>query len=277
MNLTAQDEAPAKWQRFIPSLFRPLLAPALNSPKVWIGLGWSDVVQSYRRTVLGPLWITLNLAIIATAMTVVYGALFGVPTSEYSSYVVCGMIAWLWVSALLSEVGNTFITYGSFIKSMPIDKTVFVWATVFKQLVTLAHHLVVYAVLVAIGMIQLSFYTLYAIPALIVLTLFSVPFTAIASIVFARYRDVPRLIGGSIIIVLMITPIFWQPKMITGWRQALVYLNPLHYLIEFVRQPLLGLPIESQTVFVVLGMTAVVWLIGAIVYRRYNRYVVFWI
>lgn len=124
--------APNSWSRFIPPLFRPLLATGLINPKVWIGLGWSDIVQSYRRTVLGPLWISLNLAIIAVAVTVVYGALFAIPSADYGSYVVCGMIAWFWVSALLTEVGNTFINNSSFIKSMPVDKAVFIWATVFK-------------------------------------------------------------------------------------------------------------------------------------------------
>lgn len=275
--LTVDEAAYEKRLRFIPPLFRPLLAAAVINPKVWIGLGWSDVVQGYRRTMLGPLWITLNLSIFATAMTLVYGALFGVTPAEYSGYVVCGMIAWLWISSLLSEVGNTFINYNSYIKSMPVDKAIFIWAMVFKQLVTLAHHLVIYALLVAIGIVHLSVHTLMIVPSLVILILFSVPFTAIAAIIFARFRDVPRLIGGSIIILLMVTPIFWQPEMITGWRRAFIYLNPVHYLVEFVRQPLLGHPLDLQTIYVVLGMTVAVWLIGAVVYRRYSRYVVFWI
>lgn len=275
--LSVDTAAHEKRLRFIPPLFRPLLAAAIIDPKVWIGLGWSDVVQSYRRTMLGPFWITLNLAIFTAAMTIVYGALFGVKASNYAGYVVCGMIAWFWVSALLSDVGNTFINYNSYIKSMPVDKAVFIWGTVYKQVITLAHHLVIYAILVAIGMIHLSVYTLTAIPALILLVLLSVPVTAIASIIFARFRDVPRLIGGTIIIVMMVTPIFWQPSMISGWRKAVIYFNPVYYVIQLIREPLLGHPLAPHTIFAVVGMTIAAWLIGSIAYRRYSSYVVFWI
>src|SRR5690606_14615328 len=99
----------------IPPLFRPLAAAPLANPQIWIGLAWLDIVNSYRRTMLGPAWITLNLIIFTIAMTLVYGALFSVPTKEYSGYLLCGMMVWLWISALLNEVGNTFILYGHFL------------------------------------------------------------------------------------------------------------------------------------------------------------------
>src|SRR3546814_10570857 len=88
--------------------FKILLESPLHNPRMWMTLGWLAIVQSYRRSFLGPFWITLNLAIFASAMTLVYGALFGVPTKEYAAYVVTGMIAWFWVAALLPEVGSTF-------------------------------------------------------------------------------------------------------------------------------------------------------------------------
>ena len=219
----------------------------------------------------------MNLIIFTGAMTLVYSALFGVPVRDYSSYVISGMMVWLWVSSLLSEVGNTFITNASYIRSMPVDKSVFVWATAFKLLVTFGHNMIVYPVLLTFGIVHLTMYTLLVIPALAIMFLLSVPLTAITSILFARYRDLPRLIGSTTIIFLMLTPIFWKPEMMTGWRTAFVYLNPIHYLIEFIRRPLLGEPIDLLTAAVVLGMTATSWIVAAFVYRRYQSYVVFWI
>ncbi len=265
------------YERFIPRAFRPLIVAPLRHWRAWVGLGWSDVVQSYRRTMLGPFWITMNLVIFTTAMTLVYAALFGVPAGEYAGYVVCGMMAWLWVASLLSEVGNTFISNASYIQSMPVDKSIFVWATVFKLLVTFAHNMVVFPILVVAGIVHLSAYTLLIFPALAVMFLLSIPLTAVASVLFARYRDLPRLVGSTVIIILMMTPIFWQPQMMTGWRKAVVYFNPVHYLIEFIRQPLLGKPMGSLDVAVVLGITAFFWILAALVYRRYQSYVVFWV
>ena len=244
---------------------------------MWIGLAWMDVVQSYRRTLLGPAWITLNLVIFTIAMTLVYGALFSVPTKEYAAFLACGMIGWLWISALLNEVGNTFINYSHFIKGTAIDKSFFIWASAYKQAIILAHHMVVYAVLVIFGIIPLTIYSLAVIPAVAVMFVISIPFTAIAAILFARYRDLSRLVSSLIIVLMMVTPVFWQPNMLTGWRLSFIHLNPLYYLVEFIRPPLLGKPLDPLIVAVVLGMGAAFWIFGAVIYRRYNKYVVFWL
>lgn len=248
----------------------------VKNPHMWMTLGWQEIVQSYRRSVLGPFWITLNLVIFATAMTLIYGALFGVPTKEYAAYVVTGMIAWFWVAALLTDVGNTFLSYGSFVKGMPLDKVQFVWAAAYKQLVILAHHLIVYVALIVIGIVHPSVHTIAAIPVFAVMFLLSVPITAIASILFTRFQDIQRLVTSMIIVFMMITPIFWQANMMPGWRSALIHLNPIWYLIEFMRRPLLGQPSDPFIVSVVVGMTIVLWIGGAMFYRRYHRYVVFW-
>jgi ABC-type polysaccharide/polyol phosphate export permease len=65
--------------------------------------------------------------------------------------------------------------------------------------------------------------------------------------------------------------------MVSGWRSAFVYLNPIHYVIEFVRRPLLGEPLGTLEISVVVGMTVLLWIVGAYVHRKYQAYVVFWI
>jgi ABC-2 type transport system permease protein/lipopolysaccharide transport system permease protein len=255
----------------------PLIAGPLKRPEVWMNLAWGDTVQSYRRTMLGPFWITMNLVIFAAAITLIMGSLFKVPMETYAGYVLCGMIAWMWISAMLNDVGNTFITYSQFVKSVPIDKSHFIWAAVAKQLIVLGHQLIVYAAMVLIGFVQPTMWTLLALPALALLFLMSIPFAAGAAILFTRYRDLPRLIGGSIIIIMMMTPIFWKPDMISGWRSAFVYLNPFYYVIDLVRSPLLGQPLSLLTIAVTLSLTAFLWAVGAGFYSRYQRYVVFWV
>ena len=49
---------------------------------LWGYLGWQDIKQRYRRSVLGPLWISISMGVIATAMGILYGALFGEPIAH---------------------------------------------------------------------------------------------------------------------------------------------------------------------------------------------------
>lgn len=240
-------------------------------------MGWFDVVQSYRRSLLGPMWITLNTAIFSAAMTVVYGALFGIPTRQYSAYIISGMIAWTWVSSMLIDVGNTFINYSSYIKSTVIDKAQMIWATAFKHVIVLLHNLVVYLVAVAFGVMPFNVYSLLFLPAAALFFLMSIPLTGLLAILFARYRDLPRLVSAVIVIVMLMTPIFWMPSMVTGWRQIVFKLNPIYYCIEFLREPLLGEPPNPVVSVVFLGMAVAIWSYGAWFCRRYLRYVAFWV
>jgi lipopolysaccharide transport system permease protein len=262
---------------WLPRSLRPLVKEPMQRVPMWTGLAWMETVQSYRRTLLGPFWITLSLTITVIAMTLVYGALFAVPSKEYSAFVACGMIAWVWCASLLTEVGNTFMNYSPFITGTRIDKSLFIWTTCAKLVIVFFHQMIVWVGLALLGIVSVSFNTLLIFPVLVVLFLFSIPITAIASIVFTRYRDLPRLITSSIIVLMMVTPIFWQANMIKGWRAAVYYVNPVYYFIEFVREPLLG-QVPNPIVFgVMLAMVLIVWAVATYFFRRYEKYVVFWL
>jgi ABC-type polysaccharide/polyol phosphate export permease len=254
-----------------------LIKGPLSNPTLWITLGWLDVVQSYRRSFLGPFWITISMAIYVISTTLLYGAIFGVPPGQYAAYAITGMIGWTWIQALITDMGNTFITYSNYVKSMPIDKAQLVWAVAFKQTIVLAHNMIVYVVAAVLGVIPITFYSLWFIPAAALFFLMSIPFTGCLAILFARYRDLPRLVSSVIIIIMLLTPVFWMPNLVTGWRTIIFKLNPFYYCIALLRQPLLGEKPDLSVIFIFLGMTIVVWVVGSLFYRRYNRFVPFWV
>lgn len=259
------------------SWIKSLTSECLSSPEIWVKLAWYDVTQTYRRSLLGPFWITLNLIIFSAAMTVVYGSLFGKTTQEYASFIVTGMIAWTWVGSLITEGGLTFQNNSHLIRSLPIDKAQLIWASAFKHVIILGHNLIFFLLILIAGIIKPTIYTFNIIPAFFLMFALSIPLITIVSILFTRYRDLQRLVGGLLTIIMMMTPIFWKAEMLNGWRSILVLLNPMHYLIELIRAPLLGQPIELVNLIIVAIITISLWVIGSYFYFRYSRYVIFWL
>jgi ABC-type polysaccharide/polyol phosphate export permease len=254
-----------------------LVTPELRNPRKWVGLAWHDVVQSYRRTLLGPFWLSLNMAIFALAMTLVYAAIFSVPTGEYSIYIVCSMMVWWWIMGILNEGGSTFLMYAQFIQSTPVDKSTFIWSMAVRQLIALLHHSIIYFAMIPFGLVTLNWNILLAVPAGALLFIWSVPVIAVLAILFVRYRDLQRFVSSATVVLMMVTPIFWKADMISGWRTLMIHFNPVYYAVELIRLPLLGKPVPLNIWLTVLGLTIFSWLFGGWFYQRYQRYIVFWV
>src|SRR5690606_11432427 len=83
---------------------------------LWGYLGWQDVKQRYRRSVLGPLWVSISMAVIATAMGILYGALFQMDLPTFLPYVATGLLIWNFVNGCILEGSEVFIANEGLIK-----------------------------------------------------------------------------------------------------------------------------------------------------------------
>lgn len=129
----------------------------------------------------------------------------------------------------------------------------------------------------AIGFLTEHCWVEWSYPAALIFFSMTIPLTALTAILFARYRDLPRLVSSLMVVILLLTPVFWMPTMVKGWRSAIFYANPIYYGVEFLRAPLLGKPPDILVISVFLSMTAIVWVVGSFFYRRFHRYVAFWV
>ena len=74
---------------------------------LWGYLGWQDIKQRYRRSVLGPLWISISMAVVATAMGILYGALFGEDIRTFLPYVATGLLIWNFINGCILEAARS--------------------------------------------------------------------------------------------------------------------------------------------------------------------------
>ncbi len=111
-------------------------------------VGWLEVSQRYRRSVIGPFWITLSLGIVVIGLGVVYSALFRQSAADYIPYLATGLIAWGFISALLNDGCATFIAAEGRIKMLPVPLSVHVFQMVWRNAIILAHNAIVYLVVI---------------------------------------------------------------------------------------------------------------------------------
>ena len=79
------------------------LRQGLGQRELWLSLGWQDIKQRYRRSTLGPLWITIATGVMATALGLLYSILFQIPLAEFLPHVTVGLILWGFISGCIKE------------------------------------------------------------------------------------------------------------------------------------------------------------------------------
>ena len=50
---------------------------------LWGRLGWQDIRRRYRRSTLGPFWITISMGMLVGILGMLYGGLFKVEAADY--------------------------------------------------------------------------------------------------------------------------------------------------------------------------------------------------
>jgi hypothetical protein len=128
----------------------------VDQRELWGHLGWQDIKQRYRRSVIGPLWITISMAVTAAALGGLYSQQFGQPIGTFMPYVTVGFMIWYFISACVLEGTETFIANEGLIRFLPAPLMIYVFRTVWRQILFFAHNVVVYVIVLAIFFRQLD-------------------------------------------------------------------------------------------------------------------------
>ena len=126
------------------------LREGFGKRELWLHLGWQDIKQRYRRSVLGPFWITIATGATAVAMGLLYSKLFKLELSEHLPYVTMGLIVWNLINASILEGAEVFIANEGLIKQLPTPLSVHVYRLVWRQMILFAHNIIIFVIIAII-------------------------------------------------------------------------------------------------------------------------------
>ena len=247
---------------------------------LWGMLGWQDIRRRYRRSVLGPFWLTISMGVLVAALGTLYGALFSVELTVYVPHLALGFIVWTLISGLLTDGCTTFIAAESIIKQTNVPLSVHVYRMVWRHALILLHNAAIVVVVAALFAIWPGWTGLLAVPGLVLLCLNGLWVGLLLGVVSARFRDVPPIVASVVRILFFVTPIIWMPELMPGRALMLAVVldfNPFFHFVEVVRAPLLGRAPELASWLAVAGITLGGWAMTFALFRRYRRRIAYWI
>ena len=242
-----------------------------------ITLGWLDIKLRYRGSTLGPFWLTLSTAVMVGALGIVWGTLFGVNERQYLPFLGLSLVLWTsGIQAVATDGCSTFIQAEQTLRSVRIPYSVYVIRTLTRNLIALAHNVVV-----PIGVF--SFYdawpgadAAWALPGVVLWIVDGFAVATLLGTVSARFRDLPPIIGSLLQIAFYVTPVLWKPSQLSHHYWWMDY-NPFESLLEVVRAPLLGSAPTLGLWGMALGWSALLCVGGWFAFVRARARLAFWI
>lgn len=248
----------------------------LKQVRTWWLLGRNDVMLKYRRSFIGPLWITLTLIVFAFSMGLLYGQVFNQPFAEYVTYLVCGLTVWYLLQAYILESSSLVIEAGPILQNMPIKLSVFAARVVVRNIIIFMHNLLACAFVLLVLRNDITITVLYILPALLIYAAFGFGLCLLFGPISARYRDIPPAIASITQLLFFLSPIIWPPTLINPTTPAIRF-NPLFHLIELARAPLLGHAPTNENWAFAMAATAFILLLGYLSYSLTRHRIFYWL
>jgi ABC-type polysaccharide/polyol phosphate export permease len=241
-------------------------------------LGWQDVRQRYRRSALGPFWLTISMGIMIGTMGAVFGQLFETSLDNYLPFLTAGIILWGFISAVVSDGCLGFISAEAVIKQLPIPLFVHILRLIWRNVLILCHNIVIFPIVSILFGRSLTISALEALPGASLLIANLCWIALILAIISARYRDLPQVVASVLQVFFYLTPIMWMPSTLsTESARYMLGFNPAYHLVEIVRAPLLGQVPTMLNWGVSIGLLVVGWTGAAILFGRYKARVAYWL
>ena len=244
---------------------------------MWFLLGWYDIKQKYRRSLIGPFWITISTGVMVGSIGLIFSTIFKSPVKEFLPYFAVGQIMWLLISLQLNDACTMFVQYQSIIKQISVPLSVHVLRKLWHNFIQFLHNfLIVIAVLIIVGR-GFSWESLYVIPALILILALLFLLSVILGIVCTRFRDVTQIVAVFLQIIYFFTPIFWMRKILPDKYSWITDFNPFFHMIELIRAPLLGFGPAAYHWIYMLIYIAVSAVVAFYFMKRFRYKVAYWL
>ena len=248
----------------------------LRDFRIWWTRAKFDISQRYKRSVIGPFWLTITMAVYILGVGPVYGTLFKMDLHAYLPHLALGLVIWGLFTTILLDSCLAFSSQRNMLISTKMPYTVYIMRVVVRTAIIFLHNMVAVVPFLIYLKVPFTTQSLLFIPGLLLMLLVSLPCAYILSVLCTRFRDLQPIVASVIQLFFFLTPILWSPEHFDK-NIAILRLNPFWWLMEIVRGPLLGDTPDAFTYSMVGVLLVLLVAIAVVLFVRFRRRLAFWI
>lgn len=261
----------SRWQQTRSDIFE-----ALSRLPAALFLSWSDTKARYKRSMLGPFWLTLGTAIGVGGLGFVWSTLFKMDKATFIPLLTVGLILWGFIAGIVTESSQLFIQNAQLIRNLRIPLFFYPIKLVLRHLINLAHNAIVIVIVFLIYPPDWHWGAWLVIPGFILVVLNLSWMSLFIGMFAARYRDTETAITNFMPLLFFMSPVLFKAEQL-GVGSWIVWLNPFSYFISIVRDPLLGHPSPEFVWPVAIGMVLVGWALTLWMFNSRRTRIPYWI
>jgi lipopolysaccharide transport system permease protein len=252
------------------------LRDGAEAHELWLAVGWQDIRQRYRRTILGPWWLAISTALLVLILGLLWSEIFHVEVRTFLPFFAIGYVLWAFLSGAINEACVGFTQFEGVIKQRRIPLAALLYRIGVRHAIVFAHNAVIVALIVLWSDVRWTGSTALAVPGMVLFALVTFLALVPVAVVCTRFRDFPQIVGNVLQIAFFATPIMWRPQALENYQWVAEY-NPIAHLLAIVRDPLLGSAPEWQSWAWSLAVLATTVLASAWLIGRYRHRIAYWL
>ncbi|HLQ58304.1 MAG TPA: glycosyltransferase [Gemmatimonadales bacterium] len=247
----------------------------LPAIQIAAALAWSDMRHRYVRSLLGPFWMSIQMAIMVAVLGSVIGHFSNASAVARLPMLALSLTAWTFLNSVVLDATTALQNSASLIKDRALPPVIFLLQCVFRQALFALHNTCVPLILWLFLVPKDFGGAVAALPGLALFVVCTLGLSLVLGAMATRFRDLKPIIESSLTLAFLSSPIIWSPEMIDQ-RSTVMRLNPLTHLFAIWREPLsTGHVAMPSVAYVLVGLSVLA--VASVVTIARLRKAAFWI
>lgn len=237
-----------------------------------------DLQIKYRRSVLGVAWSILTPLGLVLIIGTVYSIIFGTDPKEFIPMLFAGLNPWLFISGTVDGGTFAFLSAEGYLKQTTVNAQIFPIRGALVGFINLLYSILAFfAIYLFLQPDSFGPKMLFVFPGLIILFIFTLSLTNIAAVINLNVRDYQPLQSLILQGLFYATPVIFPAEMLDAKGFSIIYeINPIYYMLEIVRKPMLGNELPSIKVYgIAISITIILFLVSIVLIMKQKKNIAF--
>ena len=233
-------------------------------------LVWRDIKVIYAQTIFGFAWAIFNPLIQIIVFTIIFGNIAKISTDgiPYVLFTTLGVIPWTYMSQSMSASSQSLVSGKSMLGKIYFPRLIFPFSSLLSKLVDFGISMGIVLCVMVYFQVSPSWNLMYLPIFFMMMIIIPAGVGLWFSSLAIRFRDVRFMMQFLMQMMMYSAPIVYSASTIPDGYRFFYSLNPIVGVIEGYRACLLGLPIQWVYVWPGIVLAMLIFISGAIYFKR---------